>query len=55
MSNAEAARTRGRVASRPSFSGYHLYDPSRRQPSAAFELLVEALRYRGFADAAAGE
>jgi DNA-binding transcriptional LysR family regulator len=31
----------------PSFAGYHLYYPSRRQPSAAFALLVEALRYRG--------
>ncbi|WP_029555222.1 LysR family transcriptional regulator [Xanthobacter sp. 91] len=31
----------------PSFSGYHLYYPSRRQPSAAFSLLVDALRYRG--------
>lgn len=30
----------------PSFSGYHLYYPSRRQPSAAFTLLVEALRHR---------
>ena len=30
----------------PSFAGYHLYYPSRRQPSAAFTLLVEALRYR---------
>lgn len=29
------------------FSGYHLYYPSRRQPSPAFSLLVEALRYRG--------
>jgi DNA-binding transcriptional LysR family regulator len=29
------------------FSGYHLYYPSRRQPSSAFSLLVEALRYRG--------
>jgi len=28
------------------WSGYHLYYPSRRQPSAAFALLVEALRYR---------
>jgi DNA-binding transcriptional LysR family regulator len=28
------------------YSGYHLYYPSRRQPSAAFSLLVEALRYR---------
>jgi DNA-binding transcriptional LysR family regulator len=31
----------------PPFSGYHLYYPSRRQPSAAFALLVEALRERG--------
>jgi DNA-binding transcriptional LysR family regulator len=30
----------------PSFSGYHLYYPSRRQHSPAFSLLVEALRYR---------
>jgi DNA-binding transcriptional LysR family regulator len=30
----------------PSFSGYHLYYPSRRQPSAAFALLVDALRFR---------
>ncbi|HEY9214002.1 MAG TPA: LysR family transcriptional regulator [Ancylobacter sp.] len=29
------------------FPGYHLYYPSRRQPSAAFSLLVDALRYRG--------
>src|SRR5215211_6242636 len=29
------------------YSGYHLYYPSRRQPSAAFTLLVDALRYRG--------
>ncbi|KQT86849.1 LysR family transcriptional regulator [Aurantimonas sp. Leaf443] len=29
------------------FSGFHLYYPSRRQPSAAFTLLVDALRYRG--------
>lgn len=28
------------------FDGYYLYYPSRRQPSAAFSLLVEALRYR---------
>jgi DNA-binding transcriptional LysR family regulator len=33
----------------PPYSGYHLYYPSRRQPSAAFALLVEALRYRGSA------
>ncbi|QNA85271.1 LysR family transcriptional regulator [Sphingomonas sp. So64.6b] len=31
----------------PPFAGYHLYYPSRRQPSAAFALLVETLRYRG--------
>ncbi len=30
----------------PPFSGYHLYYPSRRQPSAAFTVLVDALRYR---------
>ena len=30
----------------PPFAGYHLYYPSRRQPSAAFALLVEALRFR---------
>ena len=30
----------------PKLSGYHLYYPSRRQPTAAFALLVEALRYR---------
>jgi len=29
------------------YTGYHLYYPSRRQSSAAFALLVEALRYRG--------
>jgi len=28
----------------PPFSGYHLYYPSRRQPSPAFSLLVNALR-----------
>jgi DNA-binding transcriptional LysR family regulator len=28
------------------YTGYHLYYPSRRQPSAAFALLVDALRYR---------
>ena len=31
----------------PPFPGYHLYYPSRRQSSAAFSLLVDALRYRG--------
>ena len=30
----------------PLFVGYHLYYPSRRQSSPAFNLLVEALRYR---------
>jgi DNA-binding transcriptional LysR family regulator len=30
----------------PPWTGYHLYYPSRRQPSAAFALLVEALRFR---------
>ena len=29
------------------FSGYHLFYPSRRQSSVAFNLVVEALRYRG--------
>lgn len=28
------------------FPGYHLYYPSRRQPSSAFALIVDALRYR---------
>jgi DNA-binding transcriptional LysR family regulator len=28
------------------FDGYHLYYPSRRQPSPAFSLLLEALRFR---------
>ncbi|MBD9446577.1 LysR family transcriptional regulator [Rhizobium sp. RHZ01] len=31
----------------PPFPGYHLYCPSRRQTSAAFSVLVEALRFRG--------
>ena len=30
----------------PPYSGYHLYDPSRRQHTPAFALLVEALRHR---------
>lgn len=30
----------------PPFPGYHLYYPSRRQPTPAFTLLIEALRYR---------
>ncbi|HTR10685.1 MAG TPA: LysR family transcriptional regulator [Paraburkholderia sp.] len=29
------------------FAGYHLYYPSRRQPSPAFSLVVDALRFRG--------
>jgi DNA-binding transcriptional LysR family regulator len=31
----------------PPWSGYHFYYPSRRQSSAAFALLVDALRHRG--------
>ncbi|MCW1382516.1 LysR family transcriptional regulator [Novosphingobium sp. KCTC 2891] len=31
----------------PPFPGYHLYYPSRRQPTPAFAAVVEALRYRG--------
>jgi DNA-binding transcriptional LysR family regulator len=31
----------------PPFPGYHLYYPSRRQPTPAFTVLLEALRYRG--------
>jgi DNA-binding transcriptional LysR family regulator len=31
----------------PPFTGYHLYYPSRRQHSAAFTVLVNALRYAG--------
>jgi DNA-binding transcriptional LysR family regulator len=34
------------------FSGYHLYYPSRRQPTPAFKVLVEALRYRPKSQAA---
>jgi DNA-binding transcriptional LysR family regulator len=30
----------------PSWPGYHLYYPSRRQSSAAFTVIVDALRYR---------
>ena len=30
----------------PPYTGYHLYYPSRRQSSPAFNLLVDALRYR---------
>ena len=31
----------------PEYPGYHLYYPSRRQPTPAFRLLLEALRWRG--------
>jgi DNA-binding transcriptional LysR family regulator len=31
----------------PSYPGYHLYYPSRRQPTPAFVLLLNALRHRG--------
>jgi DNA-binding transcriptional LysR family regulator len=31
----------------PSWTGYHMYYPSRRQSSPAFNLVVEALRHRG--------
>jgi DNA-binding transcriptional LysR family regulator len=31
----------------PPYSGYHLYYPSRRQSSASFSLLDDALRHRG--------
>ncbi|KAF0806066.1 LysR family transcriptional regulator [Alcanivorax xiamenensis] len=34
----------------PPFAGYHLYYPSRRQPSPAFSLVVDALRVRGPVD-----
>ena len=30
----------------PAFSGYHLYYPSRRQPTAAFQVVLDILRYR---------
>lgn len=30
----------------PKFAGYHLYYPSRRQPSPAFSLVLGALRFR---------
>jgi DNA-binding transcriptional LysR family regulator len=30
----------------PPASGYHLYYPSRRQPTPAFSLIVDAVRYR---------
>jgi DNA-binding transcriptional LysR family regulator len=30
----------------PNFAGYHIYYPSRRQPTSAFTVLVDALRFR---------
>jgi DNA-binding transcriptional LysR family regulator len=30
----------------PAFPGYHLYYPTRRQPTAAFQVVLDALRYR---------
>ena len=30
----------------PPYPGYHLYYPSRRQPTPAFSLIVDALRHR---------
>jgi DNA-binding transcriptional LysR family regulator len=37
----------------PPYSGYHLFYPSRRQSSAAFALVVDALRHRPAKDAGA--
>lgn len=37
----------------PPYSGYHLFYPSRRQSSAAFALVVQALRHRGAKNTAA--
>jgi DNA-binding transcriptional LysR family regulator len=37
----------------PPYSGYHLFYPSRRQSSAAFALVVQALRHRGAKSTAA--
>lgn len=39
----------------PPYAGYRLYRPSRRQPTPAFALRVNALRYRDGAAAARGE
>ena len=36
----------------PPYSGYHLFYPSRRQSSAAFALVVDALRHRATKDGA---
>lgn len=38
----------------PDLPGYHLYYPNRRPASAAFELLVDVLKYRGQSPAARG-
>ena len=48
---AEVHITRGRLQRVladwcPPYSGYHFFYPSRRQSSAAFALVVEALRHR---------
>lgn len=37
----------------PVYEGYHLYYPSRRQPTPAFRLLLNALRWRGSTEARA--
>lgn len=52
MEDQAKALIEGRLVSvltdwRPPFPGYHLYYPSRRQLTPAFQLLVDALRYRG--------
>ncbi|WP_460550504.1 LysR substrate-binding domain-containing protein [Comamonas piscis] len=31
----------------PTFEGYHLYYPNRRQPSPAFTAFVDAIKYTG--------
>jgi DNA-binding transcriptional LysR family regulator len=31
----------------PTFEGFHLYYPNRRNTSSAFSAFVEAVRYRG--------
>jgi DNA-binding transcriptional LysR family regulator len=38
----------------PKFAGYHLYYPSRRQPSPAFSMVVQALRFDGSGRRTAG-
>ena len=39
----------------PPYSGYHLFYPSRRQSSAAFALVLQALRHRGAKNTAVRE